>query len=266
MQIRAGDKGELVRQAQRQLNKVGSLLEEDGVFGKGCILALANCCRQMNIPPAAIYTDEVDSWLSDQPDPLPGVDNSAVTFIAREEIGSYQTYTTSGSAPCYPGGESGITIGIGYDLRAQVQSFAADWQPHLPAGDFLSLQAMLGKTGTAALVSSLRSIHVPWDAAWYVFTRRTLPDTLAQLERAFPGQEELSPLSRGALVSLVYNRGTSFAGDRRREMAAIRDAIQARQFDKVEPQFLAMRRLWPNFAGLCKRREKEGEMFSQGLA
>lgn len=82
---------------------------------------------------------------------------------------------------------------------------------------------------------------------------------------SFPGCETLPPLCFGALVSLVYNRGASVKGDRRVEMAAIRDLIRAGTLAEVPDQFRKMKRLWPTVEGLRDRREKEACLWEGGL-
>jgi hypothetical protein len=266
MHLTFGALGEEVRNAQQQMNKLGSMLELDGVFGHACEDGVHHCRAQMPSADSAIYDDDLDHWLAAQPDPVPGVDTSAVNFIAHEEIGSLADYNARWSAPCYPGEESGITIGVGYDLRFQKDQFEVDWKPLLSAPAYAALLPVLGRSGDVVMAKNLRDVRIAWTDAWQVFTRSTLPHTLSQVRQAFPGQEALSPLSRGALVSLVYNRGVSFDGDRRSEMRSIRDAIAAKHFDEVPQYFRSMQRLWPNSPGLRARREKEAELFERGLA
>jgi GH24 family phage-related lysozyme (muramidase) len=81
----------------------------------------------------------------------------------------------------------------------------------------------------------------------------------------------LSADSLGALVSLVYNRGASFfdTGNRYREMYAIRQRMEAKEFAKIPAEFRAMKRLWSgkrNMAGLVRRRELEAVLFEAGVA
>lgn len=266
MILRLGDRGEQVRQAQRQLNKMGSLLDEDGIFGRGCLAAVSSCCGQMGIAPRTEYDDELDGLLRQQPDPLPIVDILAITFIAREEVGSLDLYKTRNASPMFPGGESGITIGIGYDLRFARDRFSADWSKMLSQTSLDALAPWTGRPGNADGARALSAIKVPWLAAWSVFTLVTLPRTLVQVQQSFPGQEVLSPLSRGALLSLVYNRGAAMEGDSRKEMRDIREAILEGRLNDVAPAFLSMKRLWPALPGLQARREREAKLFNSGLA
>ena len=51
----------------------------------------------------------------------------------------------------WPGGDSGITIGLGYDLGYEsAGDFETDWQVLLGAGDFTTLSQVVGLKGTDA--------------------------------------------------------------------------------------------------------------------
>jgi GH24 family phage-related lysozyme (muramidase) len=132
----------------------------------------------------------------------------------------------------WPGGQSGITIGIGYDLGyVTVDQFESDWGDVLDANTCTRLQSCIGLRGSNAKVraSALSNIHIDRNEAEKVFEERTLSVCMLKTEQAFPGFDNFPADAQGALVSLVYNRGTSMIDtspeDRRREMRAIRDAV-----------------------------------------
>ncbi len=51
----------------------------------------------------------------------------------------------------WPGGDSGITLGIGYDLGyVTVDQFESDWAPYLTADQLKRLKGAIGKRGIAA--------------------------------------------------------------------------------------------------------------------
>lgn len=168
----------------------------------------------------------------------------------------------------WPGDQSGITIGRGYDLAHETH-FERDWSEHLPAGQIERLKTALGKSGSAAKAIAPRfaDIRISQPAADAVFLTRTLPQEIAKTRMAFPGYDDLPPLCAGALVSLVYNRGASVAGDRRREILHIRDFVQTKQFAKVPAEFRSMKRLWvgQGLDGLLRRREDEARMWERGI-
>ena len=92
----------------------------------------------------------------------------AVDMIVRLEVASPQRYTQSYSRPIWPKGKSGVTIGIGYDLRyANAFFLQRDWGGILGPQALKTLQTALRLSGPAArdAVPSVRSVTVPWEAA-----------------------------------------------------------------------------------------------------
>ena len=76
------------------------------------------------------------------PEPSSEIPARAVAFIGREEVGSRRLYDIQGARPTWPGGESGVTIGIGYDLGYQT-SFDNDWSGLLTPADMSALRPWL---------------------------------------------------------------------------------------------------------------------------
>ncbi len=71
--------------------------------------------------------------------------------------------------PCWPQLESGITIGIGYDLRfATADQLQQDWAAHLPADACTKLRTVCGIKVSATLKESVKTIEVPLAAAMAV--------------------------------------------------------------------------------------------------
>ncbi len=74
------------------------------------------------------------------------------------------------------------------------------------------------------------------------------------------------PHCQGAMLSLIYNRGNSLGGDRRKEMKEIQSDLK--QGGKQVPALLrSMKRLWTTKSnrGLQGRREDEAKIFEKGL-
>jgi len=185
--------------------------------------------------------------------------------------------------PSFPGGQSGVTIGIGYDLGyATRQSFRADWQDYLPSTWLDRLTKAIGVTGAKAkdLLPSFMDIRITPHAAIVVFEKKTLPRYLNMCRAAFEGFSLLPADAQGALVSLVFNRGTrmtdkSPAIEERREMRAIHAAIAglaSSMFSlddtlrEIAAELRSMKRLWDGslpppydakMGGLVRRREDE---------
>jgi GH24 family phage-related lysozyme (muramidase) len=270
--LRRGDRGDEVSRLQRLLNKVGGLLPEDDAFGPQTEDAVRDAQLMAGLAPTGIADAALTSWLEAQPDPNRVIPTSAIAYIAREEVSSRAAYKTNYHRPVWPGGDSGVTIGIGYDLRMQsAERYEADWRDLLPAADLEALRQCLGRPGSAALADSLNACSVPLAAAWVNFAARVLPRYVDDTRRAFGDAQfdALPPLCRGALVSLVYNRGAQLdeppPQDRRREMRAIRGHIARGDLARVAGEFRAMKRLWPNTAGLRARRDREADMWERGL-
>lgn len=169
----------------------------------------------------------------------------------------------------WPGGDSGITIGYGYDLGYET-TFARDWHGVLTPEQINALMSALGRRGMAAfdIESRFHSITITQEQARLVFDNRTLPHYEAETAAAFPGADRLPGLALGALVSLVFNRGSSMVGPRRREMRAVRDAVKSGDLKTVALQLRAMKHLWVGKGedGLLVRRDAEASLVEEAIA
>lgn len=202
------------------------------------------------------------------------ISQRASDLIIQLEVSSEQLYTKSYTHPTWPFGQSGVTIGIGYDIGYVTRDFLKDdWQDFIVGDSVERLSAVCGLKGEAAndALSSVRDIEVDWPSAFGQFVKKTQPLYVAETEAALPNTNLLSADSLGALVSLVYNRGASFAnaGDRYEEMRNIKTHMTDKEFGKIPAELRSMKRLWadqPNLAGLVNRRELEALLFQHGLA
>ena len=197
---------------------------------------------------------------------------AAIDLIVMEEVTSEKLYNLKYQHPEWPGGASGVTIGIGYDCGYSTPTIIqGDWGNKLPATMVAALEAVAGIHGSAAAshAHELRGVvTVPWAVAMAVFIGRDMPKWETTVTKALPNTDRLAPDSFGALVSLAYNRGASFsaAGERYREMRAIRDHLANEQFAEIPDDIRSMKRLWPNVVGLRNRRDHEAILFEKGLA
>ncbi|MGD8328677.1 MAG: peptidoglycan-binding protein [Acidobacteriota bacterium] len=265
--LRRGSQGSEVERLQSLLNRVGSLLKVDGDFGLLTQRAVREVQERAGLPVTGETEVATWEWLEAQPEPSPELPTEAVNFIVTEEVGGRGFYDMFCSRPSFPGESSGVTIGIGYDLRFNTaDEFEADWGAVLRPDDFHELKPHVGQQGSDQVVASLAHIRIPFLAAWSVFIGRTLPRFVAVTRAAFAGFEQLPPLCRGALVSLVYNRGPAMTGDRRTEMRAIRTHIVEGRLDLVPGELVAMKRLWAGDSGLQRRRDREADFWRRGVA
>lgn len=193
----------------------------------------------------------------------------AIELILEFEIGGGQEYYTRFlQRPTWPEGASGITIGIGYDLGYNSSEvFNKDWNRlgHLQRQRLSVCCGLTGETAKNRL-ASVRDIIVPWELAWDVFNLVTVPKFYDLTKEAFPGFEELPADVRGGLVSLVFNRGTSMEGNRRREMRAIRDLVPRKNVRGIASQIREMKRIWEGTSiarGMNRRREAEADLIEE---
>lgn len=265
--LQRGARGVEVQILQHRLNRIGALLDCDGDFRGATEAAVKEAQALAGLPVTGIADAATWTWLEAQPEPCDVLPIEAVVFIVNEEVGGRKYYDRHVALPHFPGEASGVTIGVGYDLRFQGPAdFEADWAETLTPAQMAALRPHLGKKGSRDACRALSHLRIPFPAAWRVFVKRALPRAIEQTERCFGQLDALPPLCRGALVSLVYNRGTDLSGESRREMRAIKQHLAAGRRDAVAGEIESMKRLWPKSDGLRKRRDREAQMWRQGLA
>lgn len=200
---------------------------------------------------------------------------AAVDLIVVNEISSKVAYDRKYKQPEWPGGKSGVTVAIGYDLGYSTRErIAKDFGRYLPPAMIIAMQNVAGITGDEArkATAQIRSrVEIPWEVAMQVFEEVDLPRYEAMLIRACPGVEELPADCFGSLTSITYNRGPggfTAQGDRFREMRLIRAAIIAKNYSAIPALIRGMKRLWANagLPGLLRRRDEEAKLFEAGLA
>ncbi len=215
-----------------------------------------------------------ESFEAITPEPLPPpvpagrqeLDPAVVALVVRWEVGSPAQYTRKYKGVICPGGASGPTIGIGYDLGTQTPAaIRATWGWH-PAVD--ELVTASGKTGPAACNAWRKAhltIRVPYNDAIRVFSEHDWPKYSAMAARAYRnGWAGLSSFHKGSLTSNGYNRGFSFLGAKRTELVVIRDTCAPNHdADCSAGQLRASCRVWDSQPairkGLCARRNDEAD-------
>ena len=205
-------------------------------------------------------------------------DKSIDLIIFFEVGGGRKYYEHFLNHPSYPGGQSGVTIGIGVDLGYEAE-ILNDLRSILSPDQLQRLHRCVGLTGSRAkaAVSNVRDIVIPWDFAIEYFEKTTLPKYIQETLEAFPNADKLPDDAFGALVSLVFNRGPLTDNtDRRKEMRAIRDILALGNDDEVDnddvlavaEQVRSMARLWPDTssdADLHDRRMAEAKLIEESV-
>jgi hypothetical protein len=213
------------------------------------------------------------------------ISQRAYDFVVRWETGgrAYYEQVIKGR-PIWPGYASGITIGCGFDLGYHTNAqFEAQWGGRIPAAEMERLRPTIGfktvdpnraakVTKAKAFVQALKDIVVDWDTAIAQFDDAKMPKLVGELYGALDHLDRLHPHCRGALLSLVFNRGSggfTSDGDRYRELREIRRLMKAgdaASFRKIPAQLRSMRRIWGDASSLATRRTEEAELFELGLA
>jgi len=191
----------------------------------------------------------------------------ALNLILEYEVGGGKDYYDKYlSHPTWPGGHSGLTLGIGIDCGYYSAAELANMFHFLSNEQLSAVQKASGKTGETgrAYVKQIKNIDivVSWDQAVKIFEQTTWPKFARLTERAFPGIDQLCDNAYGALVSLVFNRGSSLSGDSRIEMRNIRDLVSIKNYAGIANELRKMKRIWEGkgLDGLIARREAEAKL------
>jgi len=204
---------------------------------------------------------------------LHGISRESFDLIVSFEVSSEAAYNKQYRRPERPGGESGITVGIGYDCGYVTGAeIRRDWGGKIAAGMVTALVGVAGLKGASAqkVLASVRpKVDVPWAVAIDVFSNVSIPKYMAMARNGLPGFDDLTPDCKGALLSLVYNRGASFrnSGARYSEMRAIRADMLSGDLADIPVQLRKMKRLWTTASvrGVALRRDQEARLFERGL-
>jgi hypothetical protein len=201
----------------------------------------------------------------------------SLDLILEFEVGGGENYYNKFlKNPAWPEGQSGVTIGVGYDLGYVNKSeFSEDWKD-LPKEIFDRLYKVVGIKGYNAknLIRGLKDIVIPWDLALKVFNNKTVTKFYNLTRNTFPNFDNLPEDAKGGLVSLVFNRGNALEGDRRREMKLIRDGMKlVSNYDQKALTFIAnqirnMKRIWIGGSiekGMSRRRDAEAKIIEESL-
>lgn len=203
---------------------------------------------------------------------------AAIQFIINQEVGNPAAYEKRYQRPIWPGGSSGITIGIGYDLgMVSKDRVKLDWIGHVNNNALSELVQGTGFSGQAAQTylskaKMLQQVTIPYATAYTVFIERSLPKYCKAALAIYPGLENLLPDAVGGIVSMIYNRGNSLKDsgngtESRREMRAMVPHIAAQNYESIASLIEASKRLWENkgLDGLIARREMEAALVRKAM-
>jgi len=235
-----------IKRIQKHLN-----IDPDGMIGSDTLTAIEN---KLFIKESS----DIDSYSLI-------ISRSGMDQLIHHEIVSPSYYSRYLESPIWPGGSSGVTIGIGYDLGYnRVTQIQKDWVGKISDADLEKLKKTAGLKAESAkkVINRLKTINISFDAAKQVFSESTLPQYAASTKKAYPGVEKLHQDAQAALLSLVYNRGSSMSGSKRKEMAAIKPLVLQKNYDGIAQEIRNMKRLWvgKGLSGLLKRRDDEASL------
>lgn len=230
-------------------------LKDDGILGPVTLTRIESILDDVLGPEAS------------QPEHYLVVSRRGLEQIAQFEISSEGFYRRRLARPTWPGGASGITIGIGYDLGYNTKAqIIRDWGGRLADADLEELVAVAGKKGETAeaVLSTVDHIKIPFEAAKEVFYLGTLPRFARLTRKAYPGIEALPADAQAMLLSLVFNRGGKMSGTRRKEMKAIQPLVIQKDLNGIAQEIRAMKRLWDVslLPGLHARRDEEARVIA----
>jgi GH24 family phage-related lysozyme (muramidase) len=191
----------------------------------------------------------------------------ALDLILEYEVGGGKSYYERYlSKPTWPGGASGMTLGIGVDCGYYTKNELAKIFNFLPNTQLQLVENASGKTGQAGKEYTKyvkdKGIAVTWDQAMQIFNNLTWSKFARLAENTFPGLDQLCDNAYGAIVSLVFNRGTSLSGPSRSEMRVIKELVPKKDYKGIAEELRSMKRIWEGkgLDGLIERREAEARL------
>lgn len=200
------------------------------------------------------------------------ISRKSIDLIIQFEIGGRSYYEKALQKPTYPGGASGVTVGIGYDLGYNTEKqFLADWSPTLNLNFVNALKPLCGLKGDKAksmIKGEVLNVRIPYNIAYDVFVKSSVPRFYKAALTIYPEMIHLNEDTQGALVSMVFNRGTSLVGDRRKEMKAIVELVKLKDYEGIAEEIEKSKRLWEGAGldGLVIRREAEADLIRNSIA
>lgn len=191
----------------------------------------------------------------------------ALALILEYEVGGGKSYYEKYlSKPTWPGAASGFTLGIGVDCGYYTPTELEKLFHFLPKEQLEIVKGASGKTSQAGKeytkLHKDSGIIISWDQAIEMFNNLIWAKFAKLAEKAFPELDKLCDDAYGAIVSLVFNRGSSMSGDSRLEMRNIRALVLKKDYKGIAKELRKMKRIWQGrgLDGLLARREAEAKL------
>jgi hypothetical protein len=199
------------------------------------------------------------------------ISKKAIDLIIKHEVGGRDVYNRRYQKPIWAGGDSGVVIGLGYDVGYVTEKqFFSDWDG-LNLNFIHALRKVVGIKGESVktmLRGEILQVRIPYNFAYDVFVTKSLPKYYKMTKDIYPELDNLNEDTRGALVSMIYNRGNKLEGETRKEMRSIVDLVAKSDYEGIADQIERSKRLWENVGldGLVKRREEEADLILNSIA
>ena len=195
------------------------------------------------------------------------ISKKGLDLILEFEVGGsdgsyYNKFLKIPKVPAWRKTSSGVTIGIGFDCgQNSWNDIENSWNDYLSNSDIEKLKSVSGLKGSNAYSNlyKVKGIDISWDVAKKQFNEYTVPRYYSMAQKRYDNFDIAPWAVREALVSLTFNRGTSFKGPSRIEMLEINNLMAQKKWNKIPEQFRKMKRLWPDVKGLIRRRESEAK-------
>jgi GH24 family phage-related lysozyme (muramidase) len=200
------------------------------------------------------------------------ISSRSIDLIIQFEVGGRAYYEKALQKPIWAGGDSGCTIGFGYDLGyVNEKQFFLDWGNKLTPNFLEPLRKTIGLKGIQAkqmLRGELMQVKISYNIAYEVFVKCSVPKYFKMTKAIYPELETLNEDTQGALVSMVYNRGNKLEGESRIEMKRIVEMVKNKDYDGIAEEIEKSKRHWENkgLDGLVVRREAEADLVRDSFA
>lgn len=253
---------------QHKLNSLNlnPRLVVDGKMGPATTGTIKAFQKHAGLPETGVADSKtLDKLFPNEGDGFIWISKESLDKLIFAEVTSESVYNRLYTGPHWPGGASGVTFGIGFDLGYHTKKEIEDaFQNYVPPDKLKRMIALAGIKGDAAKakVASVKDVFIKYETAYKIFVEVSYPKYVNQALKIYPKLADLHSNASGALVSLVYNRGNSIEGSNRIEMKNIQPLVDRKDYKGIYNQILSMRRLWigKNLPGLLTRRDWEANL------